>query len=382
MISNYLSPVSSIILEEVHAYADERFGTKLQVHSTTSFPDLNGVSIAIIAVKEGRNAINNESAGADFSELRKEIYKLYGGNWHLNIADLGDVNQGNTIKDTHFALKTIVTYLIKKNIIPIVLGGSQALTYTLYRAYDELEQTVNLVSVDQKFDLGDLGSDLNSRCYLSKIVMEEPNNLFNYSNIGYQTFFNSQEEIDLLEKLYFDSYRLGIVNKNISVVEPIMRDADLVSIDIGALRKTEAPANNNTTPNGFYGEEMCSIARYAGLSDKVTALGVFEYANQLDDRNQTAQLIAQIIWYFIEGVNFRIKEFPFDTKKTLKKYIVPIDDDVINFYKSNKTNRWWMEVKDNKFNKETLIPCAQEDYLEAINQNIPERWWKTLRKLT
>ena len=273
-------------------------------------------------------------------------------------------------------------YLIKNNIIPIVLGGSQALTYAMYRAYDNLEQTVNLVTLDSKFDLENIDNDLCSRNYLSKIVMNEPNNLFNFSNIGYQTFYNSQDEIDLLEKLYFDSYRLGEMNKDLSIAEPILRDADLVSIDIGALRHTEAPANNNTSPNGFYGEELCTIIRYAGLSDKVSALGLFEYNSFLDLRNQTAKLTAQLIWYFIEGVNYRLKEYPFESKKKYTKYIVPIDNDIINFYKSDKSNRWWMEINNNKFKKETLIPCTYNDYLEANNQNIPDRWWKTLRKLT
>ena len=51
--------------------------------------------------------------------------------------------------------------------------------------------------------------------------MREPNNLFNYSNIGYQTYFNSQEELDLLNSLFFDAYRLGEV-KDLTKVEPII----------------------------------------------------------------------------------------------------------------------------------------------------------------
>lgn len=383
MLSDYLNPISNLIIEEVNSYMDERLGSSVSFYTENDFPELkNKVSVAIFGVCDDRGAINNEGTGASFTNIRSELYRLYVGNWHLKVADIGDVKKGATESDTHFAIQEIINYLVKNNIIPIILGGSQSLTYAMYRAYDNLEQTVNLVSVDNKFDLGQLGNELNSRCYLSKIVMEEPNNLFNFSNIGYQTFFNAQEEIDLLEKLYFDSYRLGTVNKNIALVEPILRDADLVSIDISALRKTEAPANNNTTPNGFYGEEMCTILRYAGISDKVSSLGIFEYNEMLDDKNQTAQLIAQMVWYFIEGVNFRIKEYPFGSKKEFIKYIVPIDNDTINFYKSNKSDRWWMEITNNKFKRETLIPCTYEDYLEANNQNIPERWWKTLRKLT
>jgi hypothetical protein len=75
----------------------------------------------------------------------------------------------------------------------------------IYRAYDDLEQMVNLVLYN-KFDLERGRGSASS--YLTKIIVEEPNNLFNYCNIGYQTYFNSQEEIDLIEKLFFDAYRL------------------------------------------------------------------------------------------------------------------------------------------------------------------------------
>ena len=380
MILDYLHPVSKSVTDGL---LQNCFGTNITIHTETNVPEITDTySLAIFGVQEDRDAVNNEGTGSEFSMLRKELYQLYFGNWYLDIVDLGDIIQGNTEKDTHFALEKVTNFLLKKNIIPIVLGGSQALTYSMYRAYDDLEQMVNLVSVDNKFNFGEIENQLSSISYMNYIVLEKPNNLFNYSNIGFQTFFNAQQEIDLLKKLYFDSYRLGIVNQDISLVEPVLRDADMVSIDIGALRKTEAPANNNTTPNGFYGEEMCAILRYAGLSDKVSSLGIFEYNPQLDDRNQTGQLIAQMIWYFIEGVNFRQKEYPFESKKNYIKYIVPIENDVINFYKSNKSDRWWMEIPNNKFKKETLIPCSYEDYIEATNQKRPYRWWNAIKKST
>lgn len=378
----YLQPVDDIILEEIASFKTNRLGNEVIFHTNNNIPEItDDIKIAIISVSEDRNAVNNKGTGNDFNSIRKELYRLYKGNWNTNIIDLGNISQGNTIKDTNYAVEEIIYALLKRNIIPIVLGGSQALTYPIYRAYDKLEQMVNLVAVDSKFDLDDIDAPLNSRNYLSKIIMDAPNNLFNFTNIGYQTFFNSQEEIDLLDKLYFESYRLGSVNKDIKIVEPILRDSDIVTIDINALRFNEAPANNNTTPNGFYGEEMCAILRYAGLSDKVSSIGIFEYNPILDNRNQTAQLIAQMMWYFIEGVNFRTYEYPFKSKKEYIKYIVPIDDEVINFYKSNISDRWWMEIKDNITKKETLIPCSYQDYIEANNQNIPDKWWKTLRKL-
>jgi arginase family enzyme len=280
-------------------------------------------------------------------------------------------------------MQEIVADLIKKKITPIIIGGSQDLTIANYRAYDKLEQTVNLAVVDNKFDIGEFEESITSQNYLYKIVMEKPNNLVNYSNVGFQTFFNSQEEINLVDKMHFETFRLGEVINDITLVEPIFRDADIVSIDIGAVRKSDAPGNNNAVPNGFYGDQICAISRYAGISKKVSSFGIYEYNAKLDEREQTAHLIAQMIWYFIEGFNFRIDEYPFESKKRYKKYIVLIENDTINFYKSDKSERWWMEINyyHNKIKKSTLIPCTYQDYLTSNNQIYPERWLKTFRKL-
>jgi arginase family enzyme len=89
--------------------------------------------------------------------------------------------------DKFFIISFLVasSKLLKNGVIPIIIGGSQDLTYALYRGYDELEQMVNLVSIDSKFDLGKQDESAIADTYLSKIIIEEPNNLFNYSNIGY-----------------------------------------------------------------------------------------------------------------------------------------------------------------------------------------------------
>jgi arginase family enzyme len=382
---DFLTPIKDTIIAHLVLQSAQSLGRNIAVHSTQNgFPDLQNVQIAIVGVLEDRNAEDNLGCGENLQAIRKQLYQLFPGNWHTNIADLGNIIKGNSVEDTYFAVTTLTTHLLKNNIIPIIIGGSQDITYANYRGYDALEQTVNLVSVDSKFDIGSTEDELNSRSYLSKIVMNEPNNLFNFSNIGYQTYYNSQEELDLLNSLFFDAYRLGEV-KDLTKVEPIMRDADVVSIDIAAIRQSEAPANNNCSPNGFYGEEICAISRYAGISDKVTSFGIYEYNPKYDNNNQTASLIAQMIWYFIEGVNYRAKDYPFSTKESYQKFIVLVEnDDPINFYKSDKSGRWWMEINiitNNKYKRHALIPCTYQDYLEAIDQKIPERWYKALRKL-
>ena len=381
----YLNPVNEALLAHAKMLPNQTFGQCIEIYTTqNNFPDLENKKIAIVGVEEGRASVGNEGTGSNLDEIRKELYKLYPGNWPISVADLGNIKQGNTIEDTYFALGNLLSYLIKNEIIPIIIGGSQDLTYANYRAYDKLEQTVNIVTVDNRFDLGSIEDELTSQSYLSKIVMNQPNNLFNYSNIGYQTYYNSQDEIDLLNNLFFETYRLGEVSNSIQLVEPLMRDADIVSIDLSAIKNADAPANNNATPNGFTGAEICAISRYAGISDKVTSFGIYEFNPKFDTKNQTAQLISQMIWYFVEGVNYRAKDYPFGLKDDYQKYIVPIEDQVLNFHKSNKSGRWWMEInlkENNKFKRHALIPCTYQDYISATNQEIPDRWIKTLKKL-
>jgi hypothetical protein len=123
---------------------------------------------------------------------------------------------------------------------------------------------------------------------------------------------------------------------------------------------------------------LCFI-KICRISDKVSSFG---FLIIIQNKNV---LIAQIIWYFIEGYNYRSNEYPFGSKENYLKYIVPFEDEELVFYKSNKTERWWIEIPffsnvNNKLKKNTLLPCSYEDYLRACDQEIPERWWKAQRK--
>ena len=296
---------------------------------------------------------------------------------------MGDIKKGETVEDTYFALQTLVSALIKKRIIPVIIGGSQDLIYAQYRSYDRLEQMVNLVNVDSRFDLGDAEEPISNRSYVGKIVVNKPYNLFNYSSVGYQTYFNSQEEIKLMERLFFDAYRLGEVHSNISLVEPVMRNANLVGIDLGSIAAAAIGGTNHNSPNGFDGKEICALARYAGISDKVSSFGIYEYTSDYPKAGN--MLIAQMLWYFIEGVNYRTNENTVSAKREFIKYQVPVEDEVLVFFKSPISGRWWIEIpfisnSNTKLKKHTLLPCSYEDYLEACNQVIPERWYKTRRK--
>jgi arginase family enzyme len=379
MVFDFLQPVSTAVEEYISTLSNQTLGKKVVLHSHTDFPVLENIALALITVNENRGAAKSND-NYDFDAFRKSFYGLYPGNWNVALADLGTIEAGASIEDTYFVLKKIVEELVKKKIIPIVIGGSQDLTYAMYRAYDQLDQMVNLVAVDNQFDFAK-DNALPSDSYLSKIIMDEPTNLFNYANLGYQTYFNSQEEIDLMEKMYFEAYRLGEISNQIAVAEPVFRDADLVSFDLNAVQSSYSGNFVAFQPNGLNGKEICALTRYAGISDKVSAIGIFNS----DITKQESILIAQMLWYFIEGYCFRSNEYPFGSKENFVKYIVPIQEEELVFYKSPNTGRWWIEIPfltpvHNKLKRSTLLPCTNEDYLAACEQEIPERWWKAQRR--
>lgn len=382
MAFDFLIPVSDKVLAHSELLPQQALGKNIFMHTEKDgLPVFAQADVAIFGVLESRNAFEKKPEKLDLDEVRIQLYKLMTGNWNSTIIDIGDVEEGDSVEDTYFVVKEIVAGLLEENIIPIVIGLTQDITYPTYRAFDKIKDMVNLVSIDSRFDFGEDEELISSHSYMSKIITDKPNNLFNFSNIGYQSYFNAQEEMDLMERLFFDAYRLGEIANNIGLAEPVLRSSDIVSLDLRAIRAAEIGMSKNFSPNGFTGREICAIARYAGISDRVSLFGIYEGENSY----QAFQMIAQIIWYFIEGLSFRIKEQPSSKSEDFTKFTVPTDSEELVFYKSHVTERWWVEVpsilaEHTKTNSVALLPCTEEDYLDACNQIIPERWFKAYRK--
>lgn len=389
-IAHYFNTVNTEDILGSRPLKEFQFGNLFSIYSDPdNFPDLDNIDIAIVGVSEDRNADNNDGCNLAPDAVRAFLYKLYGGSFTIRVADLGNINPGHSTEDTYFALRSTVDHLIRRNVVPIIIGGSQDLTYPQFLGYKDLEQTINVVAVDSVFDLGNPDEDITNTSYLGKIILYQPNFLFNYSNIGYQTYLVDQNSLQMMNKLYFDVYRLGQVRDKIEEAEPIIRQADMITFDMTAIKHSDAPANPNASPNGFYAEEACQMMRYAGMNDKLSSLGIYEINPQYDESGKTAHLAAQMIWCFMDGFYNRKNDFPNRTSPEYTRFHVILQDDKyeINFYKSKKSDRWWMEIpypphKDLKFERHTLIPCSYKDYELATNNEIPDRWWQTYQKLS
>lgn len=387
MIYEFLTPVDKENLLEGEELHPGQLGNYIFIYDGKE-PELHDFNLALIGMGDDRGSVGNTGSAKAPDLVRKEFYKLTLPpiEKEFRMIDLGNIQPGETPRDTHFALASVMLQLMTHKVIPIIVGGSHDLTFGQYLGYKDLNALINLVVVDERIDMLDQpGKNMDASSFLMKIFTQTPNYLFNYSHVGYQTYLNDAKAVETLEGLNFDCRRLGLIRANMEETEPILRDADILSIDISCLRQADAPAHAQASPNGFSGEELCQITRYAGLSDKLTSLGIYEINPGYDHNRQTTQLAAQMIWYFTEGYYNRAGDYPMTLDDHLK-FTVHIEESSheLIFWRSKKTDRWWMELPfgdKEKYGRHQLVPCSFKDYEDACDHELPDRWMKAYTKL-
>jgi len=384
-LNEYFNPVSLERPEFEYLDNKESFSHHITVHTPDQpIRELNKYQVALIGIPEDRNGFMKGSREAP-DKVREKLYQLAAINRKLKICDLGNIKNGGTINDTYFALRDILLELKERGLITLILGGTQDLSRGVFLALEKQPGLHHVLTIDSMLDFSESSSSLHSRNYLNLLLEPDYRERFSFTNLGHQAYFTTQAQMNQLEKSYLESIRLGVARSDMKKSEPLIRDCSYISIDLGAVRHSDAPGASIPSPNGFFGDELCSITRYAGLSEKVEQIGFFEFDPLKDVNGQTAHLTAQAAWYFLDGLAHRVRENPVDTPEHIRKFIVNLDiagHDII-FHKSNLSERWWMEipVKNPVTGYNFFVSCSYEDYQQACKEEIPERWWRYLHRL-
>lgn len=339
------------------------------------YKDIDQVKANSIVLISCPQIVNeNEKFTSQNFLIKEEFYKFSAGNWQLPIFDLGEILPGSSAQDTAFALQSIIKFCLERKAFPIVLGGSMELLYYLYRSFSK-DKALNVVTIDSEIQLEIYEGDLTEENYIFRIINEEPNQLFNFSNLGYQSYLTSYKIHDTLQALDFEAHRLGDLIVDLKEAEPVIRVADLVGLNLNSIQTSNSNFNTKPNPNGFSNREICTLARYIGVSNQMKASLI---ANFLDSKND-ALLVAQIIWYIIEGLN--TKNSYQESSDNYINYNVLISDSEIVFVKDKLIDKWWIKLnleKNETYSK--LIPCSYNDYLNAVSGEMPERYLIALRK--
>ncbi len=352
-----------------------RLGNDVVFYKNGDNFSVDALDIAVIGVGDCVNSPGNTGCDKAPGAVRDKLYGLRTFDRGIRIADLGDI-RGKSTKDKLIALTDVCSFLIENTVIPLIIGGSQDFTLALGDSLSRNSENWNLSLIDSSIDHLPDAEELTSETFLTKLFSDNRDNIENIALIGAQKYLYSFDQEKFFTDNYFNILRLGEIKGNdLKKAEPFLRDSDILSIDISAVKKADMPAQPGAMPNGLFSHEICQLAWYAGISDRLKGAGVFELdADKDDDCGSGASLAAQIIWHFMEGVSMRFKDYPLREIESYSIYIVHLEDyDLdIKFFNNPQNDRWWVEVpgKGNSI----IVSCSKDDYDNAMKNEMPEKW--------
>lgn len=365
-LHDFLTAIPVHELNDDNGYTDGQLAKHIAIYEN-EIPDIKHADIVLVGVNETRGSGVFDSKLHAADNIRRQLYQLH--YWHTDvvIADIGNIKTGATLADSYAAIKTVLTELFSMNKTVVILGGSHDVTLAQYFAYRDMKQVIEATCIDATINLkGE--NPLRSENFLLEMLTGEPNLVKHYNHIGFQSYFVHPRMLETMDKLRFDCYRVGAARENLEEMEPVIRNTNLLSFDISAIKHSDSPASSES-PNGFTGEEACILARFAGLSDKVNSFGIYGYLPQQDEKELSAKQISQMLWYFIDGKNRSKQEASIEDRDYFNEYHSSFTEVESVFLQSKKTGRWWMQLPNKKF-----IPCSYNDYVQASRNEIPERW--------
>lgn len=369
---DFLEPINIFELSDDEGYKDTQLGKHILLNEG-EMPDISTADLVIIGCGENRGLsfFNEPVSGPD--AIRKEFYSLF--QWHkdVQLADIGNVSAGSSLKDTYAALSAVVNELLHMNKRVVILGGSHDLTMAQYKAYAKDEKIIEATSVDAKIDL-DMDCLQPAGHFLMEMLIGEPNFIRHYNHIGFQSYFVHPNMLETIDKLRFDCYRVGRVKESMEEMEPVIRNSNMFSFDISAIQHCHAPANR-VTPNGFTGEEACMLMQYAGMSTQVSSIGLYGFLPSQDEHSLTAKQLSHMLWYLMDGISKGKLEARLEDRAEFNEYQMAFAEIETTFLQSKRTGRWWMEAQDGK-----MIACSHRDYLVASQNDIPERWMRAAER--
>jgi len=383
-LNQYLDPVCLDKPEVEHLAGSAAFPHSVAVNTgNVPLDDLTGYAVALIGVPDDRCSSNKGAMYAP-DAIRKNLYTFSRLPGKMKITDLGNLKTGTSFEDTLAGLRDVIIQLLAQDVMPVIIGGTSALMPAIDRCISSLRQPWSLVSVDSRLDFTAEKRAGDSLNWMNDMIYRSGNRLSHLSAIGHQTYLTDQQVVNRFNRRHYEMMRIGEVRAAIHETEPLFRDATAALFDIGSVRQSDAPGTLLPSANGFYGEEICLLARYAGLSDNLKILALTEVNPMFDNRSQTSHLAAQMIWFFLEGFSQKQYELPYlsdQMNNRFTRYHVTLSDlegEAI-FIKSIITERWWIEIRDAD-GEPHYLACSYDDYLMANRDQVPGRWTRAMQR--
>lgn len=326
------------------------------------------VKLAILTVGEDADSYN---------DFRNALYGLSANFKPHELIDLGGI-KGDSVGVTE-----VVDLLQQRGILSIVIGKDGLLPYALLRSFSNRQSPIHLSVFDSRLDYSWNTAQAYLADYLLPLYPEQLSHLY---WLGYQSYFVDSTVLRLMKDKHFETARVGAIRSNMEETEPITRDCDIIAFNLSAIGCTDAPGTIMPNPNGFTANEVCQVMRYAGVSDRPSVIGLYGYTPEDDYKSITALLLAQMVWYAVEGFYQRKGEFPPQMTQLVRYEVqLPVGNLPVAFFKSNRSERWWfyignMNLNSSDLDPERLLSCSYDDYLKTCEGDVPDRLLNALQR--
>jgi len=361
MIQNLVKNNASTFLEPT-IFEPFQYGQSILQYQGSSI-DLTSIDIAIFSWGNSEH----------YQNIRTALYQLSTNFSTQKIIDLGVVDQ-NLVP-----LVELIDLLLLQNVFPIIISADNSAIEAQLKAYEQRADLLDLALFDSTIPYSLVSKPL----LINRLMKYHPQLLFHLNCIGAQSYLIDKQAVDFLEDKYFEVHRLGKIQSRLEEIEPMVRNADLTAFSLASIRVADAPAQVYKNPNGLLAAEACKIMRYITMSDQLSSLCIHSFDPKASDQAQTTNMIAQLIWFAVEGFFARTQELPVD-KKELRAYVV--DNKTLGvpiaFYKSSKSDRWWFEIPKALHTKHQLLACSYRDYQIACEGDLPDRILNAINRLT
>ncbi len=332
------------------------------------FHEIKENSIVLLFTSDYRGA-GRGAVMPDLSYFRKYFYRLSKLDFEIPIVDLGDLVAGKTTDDSHYILQEVLSACHYKNAIPVIIGGSNDFAYSLFSALNFHFKNIDYTQISNVVSLSGEGEKISEKNYLNRIFSTKNFSIKNFHLLGYQKHLNELDSVKLIKEVEFDIVRLAEMMNSTERTEPFFRRADLVTLNCDAVESFSDAFSVHPQVNGLNRREICAYMKEIGLSENLKSVGIFNY-NLETESPLNHQLLAQMLWYLIEGINIQ-QSHP--KERDYETFLVLIDEKSYTFKRDTFSDLWYFGEDENIKN---CIACSREDFENAKKGNLNYRLLK------
>ncbi len=313
---NFLDEPDPSLIYRRSEREDMRFGEGVEI-KRDRFGDHFKVVIVGFPYDEGtvRNKGRAGAAGAP-DEIRRAFYKLTPtksaalSDADVRIFDAGNIKRYMKLEDALTKLESVVGNLLKYGYIPVVLGGSNDLSYADFRACETMREACGAINVDSHLDVRDFSKGISSGTPYRMLIEEKSLRGADFVEYGIQEFINSREHLAYARAAKVQVYTLNQIRSKgnseafLEAYRAVGREPGsvYVSFDMDSVRSSDAPGVSAPTPTGLTAEEILECAYLAGSEIKTAMIDVCEFNPVHDVDGRTAKLAAMIVANFLAGL--------------------------------------------------------------------------------